>query len=42
LEDDDPTAKRIVGLLRKQVKSQQVPAAMREEIKEYLTDQFEN
>jgi hypothetical protein len=42
LEDDDPTAKRIVGLLRKQVKSQQVPAATREEIKEYLTDQFEN
>jgi len=42
LEDDDPTAKRIVGLLRKQLKTQQAPASIREDIKEYLTDQFEN
>lgn len=42
LEDEDETAKRIVGLLKKQLKSQQVPSDIKEAIKEYLSDQFEN
>ncbi len=42
LEDDDATAKRIIGLLKSQLKSQQVPADIRESIKEFLTEQVEN
>lgn len=42
LEEDDATAKRIVSLLKQQMKSKQVPADIKDSIKDYLTDQIQN
>ena len=40
LEEDSASAKRLVNLLKKQAKNKQLPADMRDMIKEYLIDQF--
>lgn len=42
LDDDNATAKRIVALLKRQLNNSQLSAEMRMEIKDYLSDQFED
>jgi len=42
LDEDSASAKRIVDLLKKQARNEQLPADMRESIKEYLIDHFGN
>lgn len=42
LDEDSATAKRIVNFLKKQSKNKQLPKDIRQEIKAYLSDQFDN